>query len=412
MWVSWVHNRGWFCCVLGLLLQSSPVEVSAGEKYNYDETQVGSYVLPDPLRNSDGSRLHDSVDWERRRRGEIFKLFETEVYGRSPGKPEGERFEVVKETPSPIGGGSVRREVVIRIDPVADTPKIRLTLYLPAKRQAPCPVFLGVNLFDPARVEEDFRKGAAEPSPHRTLEVALRRGYAVGNLYHGDMEEEKPEAWKQGVRGYYARKWDHDPQPDEWGAIAAWGWGLSRALDYAETDKDLDAKWAIAIGHSRQGKAALWAGARDERFVMVAANDSGEGGAALARRNYGETIRHLVTAFPAWFAGNYAKYVDHPEKLPVDQHELLALMAPRLLYVASAEEDKWADPKGEFLAALSASPVWLLFGLTGVGVEQFPAVNTPVGGNIGYHLRRGKHDLTTYDWERFLNFADRHRAGK
>lgn len=232
--------------------------------------------------------------------------------------------------------------------------------------------------------------------------MILKRGYALVTAYYGDIEPDHPQGWHSGIRSVLG----DTTRADNWGAIGAWAWGMSRILDYLQTEPAINAKRVIAIGHSRIGKAALWAGAQDERFVAVVSNESGEGGAALSRRWYGETVERINTSFPHWFCSRYKTYNKRVADLPVDQHELLALIAPRPLYVASADGDQWSDPKGEFLGAVHTEPIYQLFGKTGLGTTTFPGIDKPIGKTVRYHDRTGKHDVMDYDWEQYLRFAD------
>ena len=413
------------------LLMSS-VALAQPRDVNYDETKIVPYTLPDPLVTAKGAKVADAQTWMKQRRPEVLKLIETQMYGRAPGRPGGMRFEVTSREPQALGGLATRKEVRVYFTGSPDGPWMDLLIYLPNAAKKPVPAFLGLNFEgnhtvnpDPGiKLSEQWTRNKKDGSvvfvrpdeetrgkqaSRWQVEKILARGYALVTAYYGDLEPDFATGWKLGVRAALSPAGPRTEfKPDEWGAISAWAWGLSRAVDYLETDPDINAKQIAMMGHSRLGKTALWAGAADERFAIVISNDSGEGGASLCRRNFGETTAILNKNFPHWFCDNFKQYSGNESKLPFDQHELIALIAPRPVYVASAEDDKWADPRGEFLAAKHAEPVYRLFGKAGLGAADLPAVNQSVGDAIGYHVRTGKHDVTEFDWEQYLNFADRH----
>lgn len=422
----WIATRA---PLAAIWLMLSALAFSEDEPTNTDESKVPAYTLPDPLKATDGKPVKTEKEWRGGRRAEILELFRMNVYGRSPAPPKGLAFEKVSEDRAALGGLATRRIVAIRIGSDANVPNIPLEIYIPNKRGAPAPVFVGIHLFDRAAphpqpgklladsIDEKDRDEAAKTISFaalpgdRAIEAILERGYAIATMDAKDIAPDKADDYRNGVIHYLNPAGDGPPGPEEWGTIGAWAWSLSRALDYFQTDPDLDARRAIAIGHSRMGKTALWAAAQDERFAMAVSNNSGCGGAALSKRIFGETVGHINRGFPHWFCGNFKGYARKEVDLPVDQHELLALIAPRPTYVASAERDSWADPKGEFLACVAAEPVWKLFGATGIGTTDPPPTNQPIGEMIGYHRRSGKHALTDYDWLRYMDFADR-RLGK
>lgn len=396
---------------------------------NYDEAKVPAYTLPDPLRLADGTPVRNASDWTSRRRPELLRLFEEHVYGRSPGKPSLPSVTVMETDPRAMGGLATRRQVRVLLDGTPNGPSFEILLYVPNAAPRPAPVFLGLNFSgnhaihrDPGiRLSTAWISDGPGVAAHRATEAArgsdaaawpveriLDRGYALATIYYGDIEPDRADGWEEGVRARIGPGAKGPFAPDDWGAIGAWAWSLSRALDYLQTDSDVDGRRVAVIGHSRLGKTALWAGAQDERFAMVVSNESGEGGAALARRKFGERTENITGVFPHWFCGRYRTYAGREETLPLDQHELLALIAPRPLYVASAAEDLWADPRGEFLAAKAAEPVFRLLGAGGLASDEWPVPDRPVGDGMGYHVRRGPHALTAYDWEQYLNFADRH----
>jgi hypothetical protein len=418
-------------CLVGLL--STGAAMAQRPDANYDEARVPAYTLPDPLTLASGQPVKDAATWRSQRRPELLRLFEENVYGRGPGRPAGMRFEQVEADTRALGGKATRKQIRILLDGKSDGPSLELLLYLPNGRTRPSPVFVGLNFGGNHTVDKDpairlstrwiaESEGAVD---HRATEAArgrdvqswpidtiLGRGYAVATAYYGDLEPDHPDGWKAGVRSRLGPGVKGAFAPGDWGAIGAWAFGLQRIVDYLETDRGVDAKRIALIGHSRLGKTALWAGAQDERFALVISNESGEGGAALARRHFGETTAIITKAFPHWFAGRLKDFAEREDQLPVDQHMLLALIAPRPLYVASAEEDLWADPRGEFLSAKAADPVYRLLGKDGLGVAEMPNVDTPVGVTIGYHVRRGKHGVTAFDWEQYLAFADKQLSGR
>lgn len=362
-------------------------------------------TLPDPLRGTDGSVVASSAQWEATRRGEVLELFRIHVYGRTPiGRPPSLRCTVLATTPDALAGAATSKHIEVAFDGPGGAGVIRVTLFVPNRRSAPAPAFLLID----NRSRPPAESGPVAPSAFWPAAALIARGYAAAVFAVSDVDPDRDDGFRDGVHGIFGPPADRRGD-DAWGTIAAWAWGASRVMDCLSGDPDIDARRVAVVGHSRAGKTALWAGAEDPRFALVVSNESGCGGAALARGKQGERIADITKRFPHWFCARYRAYAGREADLPVDQHQLLTLIAPRLLYVASASEDTWADPVSEFAACVHAAPVYALYGLSGVGATTLPAAEQPLhAGAIGHHLRTGKHDLTLYDWERFMDFADRH----
>ncbi|WP_193213108.1 acetylxylan esterase [Luteolibacter marinus] len=387
--------------------------------------------LPDPLLAIDGSKVRTAVEWREKRRPELLELFTREMYGRNPGRPGAMTFEVFDREPSALGGKATRIQIAIRPGG-ADGPRMDLLVYVPNQAKGPAPAILGLNFWgnhaihkDPGirlteswveertsyadlagveknRATEATRGANASQWP---VEEILSRGYALATMYREDVAADHEPHFASGVHPLFPDLQEGD---DNFSTIGAWAWSLSRALDALEEEPAIDSKRVAVFGFSRLGKAALWAGASDERFAMVLSNESGAGGAKLFHRGIGEDIARLTKVFPHWFARNFRKYAGRDTALPFDQHQVISLVAPRPVYIASAVEDTYADAEGEFAAAKAAEPVFRLLGAEGLPCDSWPAPNKTVQGGIGYHVRDGKHDVLPYDWAQYLDFADKH----
>ena len=390
------QNAGWRAtpAVVTRVTQQQP-------GFNFEESKVGPYTLPGLMQGRTGA-VRDRQDW-RNRRVELLLLFREHVYGRAEARPEQLRFQVVDEQPRAMDGAATLKRVAVLSREGGREHRFEFTLFLPNGRTGAVPVFLLLNNRPATNVDPTRR----ERSDFWPAEQIIARGYGIAALQNDDLAPDDKDRFREGV----IRLFEGDastPRPrNAWAALAAWGWGARRVMDYFETEARVDASRVALVGHSRGGKAALWAGAEDERFALVISNESGEGGAALSRRAFGETTARITTSFPHWFNENYRAYANREADLPIDQHMLLALIAPRALYVASADEDLWSDPRGEFLAVAESSPAFALYGEPAIAAAAMPGLDRPiVAGRRAYHVRTGVHNLTTYDWQRFADFAD------
>ena len=367
---------------------------------NYDESKVPAYTLPDVLVSQ--NKITSVKDWEGIRRPEILSLFEREVYGTMPKKYDRIAFKVKNEDKNAMNGKARLKEVEIAVTNNNETVLINLVMFVPTQAKKPAPVFLLIN-----------NRGKNNTSPTRdTLsgfwpaEQVIDAGYAISAFHYSDAAPDNKDTFANGVLRLYPEQLKTD---DGMKAIGAWAWAASRVMDYFEKDRDIDPSKVIVTGHSRGGKASLWAAAQDKRFAMCVANNSGNSGAALSHRRFGETIEKINTTFPHWFANNYKKYNNNEQALQFDQHMLIELVAPRAVYFTNASLDLWGDLKGSYLAEKEAEKVYGLYNLKSSLPATQPTINTPfVKPPVAYHNREGIHNLTEYDWAQFVKTADLH----
>jgi hypothetical protein len=373
--------------------------------------------IPDPLTMWSGHKITSRTGWEWRRRPELRALFAEYMYGSMPPKPAGFRATVDAVYPDALGGKATLKLVSLRLGEDG-APVQHLMVVIPNTGKDPVPAFIGLSFARNHQILADPRipfpegadqgKGARESerggqSNVWAVEETINRGYAFASFFMGDVEPDRPDA-KDGIRA-----WDgaHGKKRHDWGAIAAWAWGFHRAMDYLETDPRIDAKRVAYVGHSRNGKAALLAGATDQRAALIIPLQAGCGGTAPSRTQTGETVGRINTSFPHWFNAKFKEFNTQPERLPFDQDCLIAMCAPRPVLLANAVEDTWANPPGQFEMLKLAAPVYRLYGRGDLETAVMPPPYQLSPGRLGYFIRPGKHSMTAGDWKIFLDYADR-----
>ena len=403
--------------LLACLLGTAPLKAQ-----NYDETKVPVYTLPHLLTAADGTPVTSAKQWKKQRRPELMELLATHGYGHTPQEQIAVKHEIIQENPQALGGRATQQQVKFTFSGQGKTIEALLLVYYPNQRKGKVPVFICYNFkgnHSTSTDEQILYSPYFEQLPNRQDPILVRgnqssrwsipliidRGYAVATMCYHDIYPDHKQGESESVLSLFPA--DTYGKPDSWQALGAWAWGSSRIADWVERQPWANKKQLAIMGHSRQGKAALWAGAQDERFQVVISNNSGCGGAALSRREFGETVAKINSSFPHWFCRNFASYGKRVNDLPFDQHTLLAMVAPRHLYVASAEQDQWADPRGEFMATYEVGAVYELFGMEGLPSPIMPDIHRPMMTDVGYHYRAGKHDVTEYDWARYIDFCDK-----
>jgi hypothetical protein len=362
---------------------------------NYDEAKIPHYDLPPLMVTAEGTKIKTPHEWQTIRRPQILSLFSNLVYGRvpEPESPIKTEYSVVATDQQFMDGKATHKEVLIQFSNDHGRASITIHVVTPNNAAKPVPAVM---------------KLGSGP-----LDELLNRGYAGVGISHDNFVGHNEVSFENSIHRLFFKKGQSFPKAREWGVLSAIAWGHSRVLDYLETNDDIDARRVAIMGHSKSGKAALWTAAQDERFALVISAQSGCAGAALWRRRSGETLQKMVTRFPYWLCRNAWKFVNQEDDLPVDQHMLLALIAPRPVYVASGIDDTWADPRGEYASAYHASKVYRLLGRKGLGSDKLPSLGEAVlDSDVGYHVREGGHSVEPYDWRMFMDFCDRHLRGK
>jgi len=413
-----------FACVLAAL--SGHHAIAQKFQPNYDEAKVPEYQLPPIIDDSTDQAADFAAAWNVRRDATL-KIFAEQMYGTQPDLPYSisiDRFE----SGDSVHGKALRQQFHVTLATDHAKHSIDLLVFTPKNATKPVPCFLGLNFHgnhttvpddevaitgswcrtSEAHGASDHRasaEGRGKSSSRWPIEMIIDAGYGVATTYCGDIDPDTDDEFQNGVHALFPAHRPSAQHPERWGTVSAWAWGLSRMLDCIQTEvAAVDGRRVVVIGHSRLGKTALWAGASDARFAAAISNDSGCGGAAISRRAIGETVERINSSFPHWFCPNFHQYDRNESSLPVDQHQLIALIAPRPVYVASASDDRWADPRGEFLAVRSAGVAYERLGKKPLALDAFPQANVSSIGCVSYHLRAGKHDINEWDWRNYIEF--------
>ena len=425
------HGTGLSILTLSFLALLLLADTSnAGTRLFPDSSKLPSQPgLPDPLVMFNGKPVATRAGWFRNRRPELKALFQRYMYGTMPPRPKKMSFSVERVDYDLFGGKATMKQVTIALGP-GTAPRIHLLLIIPSARKRAAPLFLGLNFCGNCAVIADSRvplpqgwmpKSCTGCADNRAteagrgsqmdvwaIEQSIDRGYAVASVYNGDIDPDAPDN-TAGVRRYYRDTTPEEHRGDyDWGTIAAWSWGLMRAVDYLVTDKDIDPRRIAVIGHSRNGKAALLTAAFDERIALAIPLQAGCGGTSPSRGKVGESVRVINDHFPHWFNAEFKRFNAEPDHLPFDQHSLIALCAPRPVLLSNATEDSWANPLGQFEMLQAADRVYRFLGAQGLEASTMPEPGRLIDSNLGYYIRPGKHSMTTGDWKVFLDFADKH----